>query len=71
MFDGLDSDVFVSGSENGLVLENVSEGFAEAEFFDCLGRSAGRAELAPGEIRRVPVPAEGMLNVRTGKGPRK
>ena len=63
-WDGRDSDVFLNGDEDGLILENAADRDAEAVWFDCFGRQLGSERVSAGSIVRLPVPQTGLLTLR-------
>ena len=63
-WDGKDSDVFLNGDKDGLILENAADHDGEAVWYDCFGNKLGSMTVKSGMIVRIPVPQTGMVALR-------
>lgn len=63
-WDGRDSDVFLNGDTDGLILENAADHDGEAVWYDCFGNKLGSMTVKSGMIVRIPVPQTGMVALR-------
>ena len=63
-WDGRDSDVFLNGDKDGLILENAADHDGEAVWYDCFGNKLGSMTVKSGMIVRIPVPQTGMVALR-------
>jgi len=62
-WDGKNSDVFLNGNTDGLILENDTILDANVQWFDCLGNQLGTMTAKAGSLVRVSVPQTGMVRI--------